>query len=226
MIETTYVRLVQAAEMLSTDSDTLLIAAAEGRIRLYWLLNALMAAEYGAYEETGMPPDEGPKHSWATYGVEIRHFTFVPLSTSNAAALLKRQTAEWDEYLLTIPEADGAYWIAANEKRGLKHTDADWKVITRDALFMASEDVHLAACVVPMPGSVKDAQIPASRPPRDSSLIATIAALLAAWPGGVIPSGKDLEGAAQSLGLAISDDTIRKALKAAREAAPTLPPPK
>lgn len=226
MIETTYVRLAQAAQMLSTDADTLLIAAAEGRIRLYWLLNAVIGAEYGAYEETGMPAEEGPKHLWATYGGEIRHFTFVPLSSTNAAALLKRPTAEWDEYLLTIPEADGAYWIVANERWGVKHTDADWKLITREALFMALEDVHLAACVVPKPGSVKDAQIPASRTPRDSSLVTTIAALLALWPGGAIPSGKDLEKAAQSLGLTISDDTIRKALSAAQEAAPSLPLPK
>lgn len=62
--------------------------------------------------------------------------------------------------------------------------------------------------------------------PRDSSLIATIGALLAVWPGGTIPSGKDLEKAAQSVGLNISDDTIRKALKAAHEAAPSLPLPK
>ena len=62
--------------------------------------------------------------------------------------------------------------------------------------------------------------------PRDSSLIATIAALLAAWPGGAVPSGKDLEKAAQSVGLNISDDTIRKVLKAARETAPSLPLPK
>lgn len=61
---------------------------------------------------------------------------------------------------------------------------------------------------------------------RDNSLIATIAALLAAWPGKAIPSAKDLERAAQSLNLTISDDTIRKALKAAQEAAPSLPLPK
>jgi len=64
--------------------------------------------------------------------------------------------------------------------------------------------------------------------PRDSSLIGTLAALLAAWPGGAsaIPSGKELEKAAQSVGLRTSDDTIRKALAAAQEAAPLLPPPK
>ena len=61
---------------------------------------------------------------------------------------------------------------------------------------------------------------------RDNSLIATIAALLAAWPGRAIPSGKDLEKTAHSLGLILSDDTIRKALTAAQAAAPSLPLPK
>lgn len=65
---------------------------------------------------------------------------------------------------------------------------------------------------------------PLPRPvPRDSSLIGTLAALLSVWPGGMTPSGKDLKKAAQSLGLKLSDDTIRKALKAAQEAAPSLP---
>ena len=58
----------------------------------------------------------------------------------------------------------------------------------------------------------------------DNSLIATIAALLASFPKGKQPTGKELEKAASSIGVAISDDTIRKALKAARELAPSLPP--
>jgi hypothetical protein len=58
---------------------------------------------------------------------------------------------------------------------------------------------------------------------RDDSLIVVIAALLAQWPNGKLPTGKDLEKAAQTIGLKISDDTIRKALKAARDIAPSLP---
>lgn len=58
---------------------------------------------------------------------------------------------------------------------------------------------------------------------RDESLLAVIAALLAQWPSGNAPTGKDLEKAAQSIGIKVSDDTIRKALKAARDLAPSLP---
>lgn len=57
---------------------------------------------------------------------------------------------------------------------------------------------------------------------RDESLLAVIAALLAQWPNGKHPTGKDLEKAAQSIGIKVSDDTIRKALKAARDIAPSL----
>lgn len=56
----------------------------------------------------------------------------------------------------------------------------------------------------------------------DNTLISVIAALLANWPNGKPPSGKDLERAAASVGVLISDDSIRKALKAARELAPSL----
>lgn len=54
--------------------------------------------------------------------------------------------------------------------------------------------------------------------PTDNSLLGTIVALMAAWPGGKLPSGKDLEKAAASAGVTITDDTIRKALAAARQA--------
>lgn len=56
----------------------------------------------------------------------------------------------------------------------------------------------------------------------DNSLLATIAALLASFPKGKYPTGKDLEKAASSVGVSVSDDTIRKALNRAKEIAPGL----
>ena len=63
-----------------------------------------------------------------------------------------------------------------------------------------------------------------SKTPRvsDNTLVSTIAALLALFPKGKHPSGKDLERAAEANGISISDDSIRKALKAAKELAPSL----
>ena len=56
----------------------------------------------------------------------------------------------------------------------------------------------------------------------DNTLVATIAALLASFPPGKQPSGKDLERAASSIGVSVSDDSIRKALNLAKEIAPSL----
>lgn len=229
MIETTYVRLAQAAAMLETDADTLLIAAAEGRIQLHWLLNELMWGIRGYVEDTDEPPEEGPGWMWVRVNCGFRHFKFIPLPIENAADLLKKGTAEWRETgHLSLPDADGVYWIGANEEGGLsKPGDQGWKTITPYMVFVSRADTEAikAAHATPAPGTIKAAPLP--RPvPRDGKLIETLAALLAAWPGGAIPSGKDLEKAAQSLGLTLSDDTIRKALKAAQEAAPSLPLPK
>jgi hypothetical protein len=71
------------------------------------------------------------------------------------------------------------------------------------------------------------ASSPLPTPPSDNKLLQTIAAMLAAWPGGIRahPSGKELEWAAQAVGVSISDDSILKAFKAAWVIAPTLKPP-
>lgn len=51
----------------------------------------------------------------------------------------------------------------------------------------------------------------------DNTLVATIAALFASFPPGKQPSGKDLERTAASIGISVSDDSIRKALKLAKD---------
>lgn len=98
--------------------------------------------------------------------------------------------------------------------------------IARECYFDAQEIGTECALVVRTSAlrefekSISDQPAPAV---RDESLLAVIAALLAQWPNGKPPTGKDLEKAAQAIGLKISDDTIRKALKAARDIAPSLP---
>jgi hypothetical protein len=57
---------------------------------------------------------------------------------------------------------------------------------------------------------------------RDNTLLCTIAALAACWPKGKVPSGKELERAAQAVGVNVADGSILKALAAAKELAPTL----
>ena len=58
---------------------------------------------------------------------------------------------------------------------------------------------------------------------REQSCLAVVVGLLGRWPRGAIPSSKDLESTALALGVQISDDTIRKVLRSAREIAPKLP---
>ena len=52
----------------------------------------------------------------------------------------------------------------------------------------------------------------------ENSYIATIAALLTTFKSNEIPSGKDLEKAANTVGIKISDDTIRSILEKAQKA--------
>ncbi len=100
---------------------------------------------------------------------------------------------------------------------------------------MASPSDWIELCdkaEIPIPpklrAAVEDARREAKGKPKpvptDNKLLGTLAALMAAWPGGKLPSGKELEKAAASVGVAIADDTIRAALKAARETATGLPP--
>lgn len=216
MIETTYVRLAQAAAMLDTDADTLLIAAYEGRLRLYGLLNQFRKAEKREWDEDW----EGNKFS---YPIEEKQMWFwmVPIDRHGAGYLMQAGYAVVNA--LSEDDEQGRYWTDADSfARDPAH---DRIPLTRVFLKRADVDAIKAAHATPSPDTIKDAPLRRSIP-RDNSLICTLAALLAAWPGGAIPSGKDLEKAAQSLGLTLSDDTIRKALKAAQEAAPSLPLPK
>lgn len=222
MIETTHIRIDQAAAMLNSDADTLLIASVEGRIPAYWLLNSRVFAVYGKYEERDDETTVFVRHNTAGYC----HFMFIPLTSADLADLLKWPETELYPDLLSKSDSSGGYWRSLDD-----YVDLDDKVLqaTREDIFFERVDIEAikAAHATPAPGTIKDLPRP-PMPPRDNSIKTTMAALMASWPGGpgAIPSGKDLERAAQSIGLSVSDDTIRKVLKAVQEAAPTLPMPK
>lgn len=226
MIETTYVRLTKAAEMMGADADTLLIAAAEGRIRLFWLLNALVEAERGRFEETGEPSDQ-PRLSWVMDGYEIKRFTFVPLQSHDAAELLKRPDTLVKSVWLSEPDDEGYYWQPYD---GGPDSDANLLEsemhVTRDCVFLKRADVEAikAAQISPAPGTVKDAPSRQTQVPRDNSLIGTIAALLDCWPGGPQqrPSDRELEKAAERVGAPVSNSTIGYVLRRTKAAAPGL----
>jgi len=144
VIETTYLRLSQAAEILETDEDTLLIAASEHRVRLHWLLNRFVHAERGHYEHEIDPQAEEQPYEWVTEETTIMHFMYIPLSTIEAAELLKGATTIAKASTLSEPPApDANFWVPqhgwAIEGGGL--TEDDLRV-SRNDVFLERSDVE------------------------------------------------------------------------------------
>lgn len=127
---------------------------------------------------------------------------------------------------VTIPSPEGVIVCFKDEIFQLQLPPDNWEKAACIDYHEPMESLPGDAVLVVRTEALRDFEKSISNQPtqavRDESLIAVIAALLAQWPSGKPPTGKDLEKAAQSVGLKISDDTIRKALKAAREIAPGL----
>lgn len=228
MIETTYIPLAKAAGILDVDAETLLIAAAERRIQLYWLLNAVLSAEKGLYEKRGTRENGDEELSWFPHDHGIQHFLFVPLLYKDAAELLKNQTTKWWGRRLSLIDEDHTFWALMNEEKCAQELGPDWDQISRDIVYLTAADVKMlkSESATPAPGTIKDPVRPSKPVPRDNNLVAIIAALLAVWPRRKWPSAKELEEAAKSVDVSVSDDTIRKGLEAAKTMAPSLSPPK
>jgi len=124
-----------------------------------------------------------------------------PPEDTDCVAFLKpaiRQIGEW--IMAETGTTDGV------NRRNAKNR------VTRDELVaLAEKGGHQPEFLFPDKRNTKTV--------REDSVIATVAALLAQWPGGRTnwPSGKDLERAAQAIGVDVSDDTIRKVMNAAEE---------
>jgi hypothetical protein len=164
MIESTYIRLSKAAEMLGADADTLLIAATESRIRLHWLLNQIVMAEYGFHDDINDPQADEPRSRWVTEDLSIKHFMYIPLGISEAAELLKGETTTARASNLSEQEGpSGSYWIPqsgwAIEGGGLSESDLH---VTRDAVFVKRADIEriLKRGETPAAGTV--AELPSS----------------------------------------------------------------
>lgn len=166
MIETTYIRLAQAAAMLDTDADTLLVAAAEGRVKLYGL-----AAEWRGAELVRLTDDPFDEANETIVGTRRRFFGFVPLMPWSALVLLKGGEAEiqalTDERKLNLeppfdwnllPQwatytTDMGYW------RDAEGGASDPLKVGRDSIFVSAESVLdiLRTGATPAPGTIKDA---------------------------------------------------------------------
>jgi len=219
MIKTTHIRLQQAAEMLATDADTLLIAATEGRITLYGLLNQSLRANLIKYD-----PDT---ESHMILDTKNHRFMFIEVTPVGAGDLLKTGETE-SAWVSSGANQFGEYWEEDFVPGTGFHSPESFSL---KSIFLLRTEVQAISekGILPPVDTVRE---PVSRGAEinrtriaDTTLTSTIAALLASWPSGKLPSGKDLERAASAVGINVSDDSIRKALDAARELAPSLKKP-
>lgn len=137
-------RLNKAADALGTDEDGLLIAATENRIRLHWLLNRIVHAEQGFYEEAINPQPDEPPNWWVPEDFAIKHFMYIPLSTEEAAELLKGASTIARAFMLSEQMGpNGSYWTPqtgyAIEGGGLTEDDLQ---VSRNDIFVKHSDVE------------------------------------------------------------------------------------
>lgn len=136
-------------------------------------------------------------------------------------AIFEMQSRHRDPLFLQLDDGEDINVQNVLRKSAIQHYSASCR-FPDDSLLVVKTSVlrEFEASVIGGAENKKKPQLAVS----DNTLVATIAALLASFPNGKLPSGKDLEKAAASVGVSISDDSIRKALRAAMEMAPSLKP--
>ena len=145
MIETTYIRLAQAAEVLGTDQGTLLIAGAEARIELHGLFNQIVRAVKKEHVATDAP--------WEVDTVIVdqarMRISFVPLQPHSCAELIRKGDTGEIQYLTDIG-GDGIAWEVDE--------DIDVGYIPLDLIFVKRGDIEAIKSehATPAPGTIKD----------------------------------------------------------------------
>ena len=203
MIETTYVRLERAAATLETDTDTLLIAAIEGRIRLYGLLGQFVEAEKMAWEKG----EDGQPFRYP-FDQQEKWVTFFPMGRMEALDLLK--TGSFIVGSISDPDEDGLYWEVSG------FTEETQEIVCKNVFMKSSKIFEISSQKKsPDPDTEPDLRNHngAETKKRDSLLV--IIAALAHKAGinlnerGAI---KRIEGCVQMLGAKSSNMTISLSL--------------
>ena len=108
MIETTFIRLEKAAEMLGTDIDTILIASTEGRLKLFGLLSKnVYALKYASIHVCLEIFDNDLVESEGSIWVD-----YAPLGRIQSCELLK--FGECQPFELSEVESDDTIWVRAS----------------------------------------------------------------------------------------------------------------
>jgi len=182
MIETEHVSVARAAELLGTDTDTLLIAAVEGRIRLWALVNAMRSVEYSRYE------GEGEDCFLVTVGHKpFEHVVFWPVSSLMAGNLLRDGTGDFAGTFLDDKE-DGVYCRDDCDTYG----ERDPVIVSRANLFMKRADVEsmLKVNKFPEAGTIRESHLAPRRSLRAETTYQNIIGGLLGLMLGKTPAGK------------------------------------
>jgi len=107
--DTTYVTLEQAAKIIESDIDSILNAALEGRVLLYWPLHQEMEAELVGAE--GGNDDSNPRFLNKLYS-EYKSFEFVPIARAALSTIMNKGFADVTHDPLTLPDEHEYYWRA------------------------------------------------------------------------------------------------------------------
>lgn len=146
MIETTYIRLEKAAEILGTDIDTILIASTEGRLKLFGLLSKnIYGLKYSSIQVILGLQDDDPIESEGTIWVD-----YAPLGITQACELLK--FGECIPFELTEVQMDDTIWVRAGFVR------KEDCCIDIKSIFAKRSDINSikSNSVLPEPNSVRD----------------------------------------------------------------------
>jgi hypothetical protein len=221
MIETTYVRLEKAAEMLGTDRDTLLLAAMEGRIQLYGFFGRFVDAY--KFGRSSLKGEEEPIQVEDEEDEDIH--TFVPVGRYGAIDLFR--DGFFEARILSDPDQDGNFWEVDDEgwidgplpKPDLK--------IAIDHIFMKRADIEK----IHSEGKTPDAEsVPVQKrhtggdtKKNDTKLI-IIAAL--AKQANIDVNGRDavkkIEDFVTMLGATASNGTVRTVINDAKNSIPEI----
>jgi hypothetical protein len=133
MIETTYVRLEKAAEMLGTDRDTLLLAAMEGRLHLYGFFGRYVEA----FKFTGFCLEAESPYEIKD---DVETFIFVPVGKYGAIDLFR--DGFFQANILSDPDVNGHYWEVDDASWAEGQRPRPDLSIAIDNIFMKREEIE------------------------------------------------------------------------------------
>lgn len=233
MIRTLHLRLEEAAEVLQTSADKLLIAATEGRIRIYGMLAEFRMAELVRSDADPFAdaPVEDPR---AASRRRKRFFNYVPVPAWAACVLIKTGQCTVDvlttpmplntfdgnsDGLRLGPKADEGVTIAWEDREDESAPDFKPATVFRDHLFMYLDDVMAIreGRLTPEPDSVHDTEPIVRRGAETrtkNTLLSIIAALAEECEIDVKERGAAVRiaGMTELTGASFSAETVKKYL--------------